>query len=57
LLAIRNGQVAYPVLLEMAGALQKEVEAALTKSPLPKQPDQKAAQQLLMELIKERVRV
>lgn len=55
LLDIRNGKVSYPDLLKMAEELKASVNAALPKSPLPKEPDHNKAHNLLIRLTKTRL--
>ena len=56
LLDIRNGKFKYEELLDLAGKLRDEVNAAVENSPLPPEPDVNRAQQLMLSIIKQRLR-
>lgn len=51
LLAIRDGALAYPELLEMSELLHAQTEAAATTSSLPDDPDDDALDELCTELV------
>ena len=56
LLDIRNGKVSYEKLVEMAEKLRGELNEALPNSPLPEEPNTKAAHALLIKLVKEKLK-